>query len=429
MLNTITGALRANKSVHDWQIRRTSTVQNELYIIGEQVESRRTASSEVAQVLLYHDHDGKRGSSSLTFAPGHLEDCAKRIEEAVYMASLAGNPPYELPGPHSQPDVQINDPALAQNPEGVIEKWREDLVAAVKDEPMVSLSAAEFFVYNQHTDFINSKGASYSYPSTRAYLELVLLSRDGGIDSENHHAVSVRRAEDLDIRAVVKERASFARDMLHVSMPKAYTGPVVISGRSLASLFRPFLSKADAGALYRGISDTKVGDELFPDGVKGDVLSISMDSTVPFGLSSAPVDVEGLPARRVDVIKDGRVNAITAGKRFADYLGIEPTGTGGTMVVSGGTAGQEELLAGPVVELVLFSSLSANPMTGAFVSEIRLGYEIDEQGNRKPIKGGSVTGNVFKAFADCRISRELVKAGGYHGPSAIRFAELTISGE
>ena len=79
--------------------------------------------------------------------------------------------------------------------------------------------------------------------------------------------------------------------------------------------------------------------------------------------------------------------------------------------------------------MVSFADLRANPVTGDFVSEIRLGYEIGADGTKRPLKGGSVAGNVLDAFCDCRMSRETMKSGDYHGPRSIRFSKLVISGE
>lgn len=67
-------------------------------------------------------------------------------------------------------------------------------------------------------------------------------------------------------------------------------------------------------------------------------------------------------------------------------------------------------------------------ITGNFVGEIRLGYEITPAG-RRPIKGGSVSGNLFTALAGARFSQETSLQGAYLGPVGIRFPALTIAGE
>jgi predicted Zn-dependent protease len=83
---------------------------------------------------------------------------------------------------------------------------------------------------------------------------------------------------------------------------------------------------------------------------------------------------------------------------------------------------------GPVYEIVAFSSFNPDPVTGDFVSEVKLGYRHDARGVT-PIKGGSLSGNLFDALADVRFSRETYTDGTYHGPAALRCAQLTLAGE
>jgi predicted Zn-dependent protease len=60
-------------------------------------------------------------------------------------------------------------------------------------------------------------------------------------------------------------------------------------------------------------------------------------------------------------------------------------------------------------------------------SEIRIGY-LYEKGVRRPVKGGTVSGNVFDALGTARYSKETVLRGDYFGPVAVRFEGLTIAG-
>lgn len=430
-IQKVAQALERNSRVHDWQIRKTRTVQSELYLIGESVESERQADTESATVTLYHDRDGRRGSATLTFVPGGTADAAERIERAVFMAGLAGNPPHQLAGPAPATDVAVRDRVLAEKPVETIRDWSETVRRVAADEPAVRLSAAEFFIYHDEVEFLNSRGATHRYPATRAFIELVLISArpEASVESENYHSIEVRSAADLDLQAVVRERAALARDMLEVTLPGQWTGPVVISGEPLLRLFDPFLARANAENIYRNVFPTKLGDNLFGNRpVTGDPLDLTSDATLPYGIASAPADAEGLPGRRVPVLVGGRVENLLATKRFADYLGLEPTGARANVVVGAGTVPAGELMQGPAFHLVSFADLRANPLTGEFVSEIRLGYAIDADGRARPVKGGAVTGNVFDAFAACRLSRETIKVGRYFGPQAIRFDKLVIAG-
>jgi PmbA protein len=132
------------------------------------------------------------------------------------------------------------------------------------------------------------------------------------------------------------------------------------------------------------------------------------------------------------LIQDGVLRARQATQRYGQYLGVPVTGDEGNTEVAPGDTPLAELLSGgegdePVTHVVAFSSPEVDPVTGDFGSEIRLGYEITRDG-RRPIKGGSVSGNVFDAFADAHFSRDERDAQGYAGPRAVRFAELNVAG-
>lgn len=429
MLQQITRALRENPGVHDWQVRTRKVTEHQLYLIGQNVESRRSSFSEVAHADLFHDHPD-RGVTSLTFIPGQLDDMASRIERGVFMASLVSNPRHELPGPAGYEPVQVHDSELAGSPWQVIDGWRQSMLGVVAAEPGVRLSAAEFFIYDEQLEFANSRGAAGNYPSTKAFIEFVLLSQDEQNESENYHSVKVRAASQLNLEQIVREHAGFARDMLRVRMPHRHQGPVVISGDALGTLFDPFFARVNGQALYRKIFQTRVGDCAFGQrAITGDPLNLSTDPTLPFGLESAPFDDEGVALRAVPVLKDGHVQNLLATKRYADYLGLPVTGAASNTVVGAGSVFESALYEGPVCHLVSFAELHADPISGDFVTEIRLGYEIGADGSRQPIKGGSLSGNVFDAFASCHMSRETATYRRYHGPKAIRFENLTISGE
>jgi predicted Zn-dependent protease len=82
---------------------------------------------------------------------------------------------------------------------------------------------------------------------------------------------------------------------------------------------------------------------------------------------------------------------------------------------------------GPIYQLVAFSWLNPDELTGDFVAEIKLGYRM-EHGQSTPIKGGSLSGNLFDALAAAHFSREMQCTGSYLGPAALRFECLSISG-
>ena len=140
-------------------------------------------------------------------------------------------------------------------------------------------------------------------------------------------------------------------------------------------------------------------------------------------------DSDGLPAQDVLLIEDGVLRSRTATQRYAQYLGIPATGQPGVAEIEPGPSSMADLLQGEpsVYQVVAFSASNVDDLTGNIGMEIRLGYEIGPDGTR-PIKGGSVTGNLFEAMADARFSSETAQFPSFAGPRAIRFESLQVAG-
>jgi len=122
----------------------------------------------------------------------------------------------------------------------------------------------------------------------------------------------------------------------------------------------------------------------------------------------------------------------------ADYLNIAPTGVIGNLEIPVGPTSIVDLCKdkGPVLQVVEFSALMPDLVSGSFAAEIKLGYEY-QNGNVRPVKGGSVSGNLITGFETAGFSTEsqftnyalsLHRFGTYIGPEAARFESFQVSG-
>jgi PmbA protein len=98
--------------------------------------------------------------------------------------------------------------------------------------------------------------------------------------------------------------------------------------------------------------------------------------------------------------------------------------------VASGSTPMADLLDGdgPAYHVLAFSAPNVDELTGEFGMEIRIGYERGP-GGVQPLTGGSVTGNLFEALADIRLSSETRVNNTYAGPVAIRFGSLQVAGQ
>jgi PmbA protein len=204
---------------------------------------------------------------------------------------------------------------------------------------------------------------------------------------------------------------------------------VLIDAGEMAALFGPLQTNASAQSLYTKASRLTVGEPLPMEGAGGDPVTVLSNATLAYGLSSYAFDGNGMPGRRVEIVKDGVFVRPWATKQFADYLGVEPTGAWANLELPAGPRRFADLVAagGPVLHVRSFSWLNPDQSRGDFSSEVRVGY-LYRNGARTPVKGGSVSGNLFKALGSARFASERVMQGGYFGPSAVRIEGMTVSG-
>lgn len=429
--------------VDDWRLRRVVSTSTQYYLARREPENERSARSERLEVEVYNDHPAaqgdqpSRGSASVTLLPGDDAEVDERIGEAVFMAGLTDNPPFGLPGPAVYPQVLTADRMLEVEPARVARGLAGQLLEAVGREPGIALASAEFFVDRREVIFENSRGAHGQTTGTSLLLDLVLLARDdAGHETESHVELRRRALETVDLAELVHRQAQYAHDSLRATEPDTGRFPVIISDDALHGLLggafiSPLSLRSGARWKFQGMSPWEVGGSIY-GGAKatGDPLTVYANAVLPWGLGSAAFDEDGLPGTRLLVVEHGVLRNFWAPQRYAEYLKVPPTGAFGNLEVLPGSMPVADMWqgVGPLYHVVAFSAMMPDPVSGNFVGEIRLGYE--RRGNElRPIKGGSLSGNLFTDLAAARLSQETVMLGDYLGPQAVRFRELTVSGK
>jgi PmbA protein len=444
MAQIVVDALTDTPEADAWQTTTIAEEQTQLYVIGEQIESRRDVRDARVEVVLHNTHEPHSpdsagpvsGSSGVTLLSTDIADTATlyaRLNYAATIASLTDNQPYALPGLSAEgfPTVATADPELAGDMRAAVASAMNRLRAAVASWSSVRLSSAELYATRAQRSLRNSRGLVGHSQGTHVFLDFVVIAREDDREAEFHAELERRRLADLMIEGTVDAYASFARHSLYARQPATVTGPVILSGAALPEFFGPIVFNTSARAQYQKVSRVKPGEYLCGEEPRGDRLTLISDARRPYGLRSAPFDREGIPAQTVPIVAQGIYTHPWADARYAIYLGVTPTGSFANLTVTPGSWSLDDLRStesGPIYEIVAFSWFNPDEISGDFACEIKLGYRHDAHGTT-PIKGGSLSGNVFTALADARLSRETYSDGYYLGPAAIRFASLSIAGE
>jgi len=441
MLEQTVDALRKQDGVDDWLARHIQKTSTQYYVIGPSPESRRTVTSDQVAVVVMNDHPSAkkdegpmRGEAEVTILPSDLHHLPEKLSRAVFMARLTNNPAYGLPGPSEYPTLDLADSAMQGQPREVAERLIQQLTEALATEKDVRLSSAEVFVEESRIDIQNSRGVSGRQMQTELLFDFVLLASHKKEEMESHIAFTRRRAADLDVSALAHCQAQYARDAVVAGTPKTGTFPVVVSDEALAELLMssghsPLVLRSAAQLKYQRMSTWEIEESIFSKEPSGDPFTLYSNALLPFGTRSGSFDKEGLPAQRVPIVENGVLSHFWATQRYAEYLEISPTGSFGNMEIAAGSLPVESLLdgEGPLYHVVAFSAMSPDPLTGDFVGEIRLGYEM-WKGRTRPVRGGSISGNLFDVLAAAQFSQETVFLGDYKGPRGMRFARITVAG-
>ena len=445
----IVDAVRAHPGIDDWTIRLERSRGVQIYLAGTDVESVRQVSREAYEVEVFNDHSGAgggremaRGSATIPLAAIDLARLPAILDDAVTMASLINNPPWTLAGAATIPEVPLADPRLmdaaAATAAGLEAADRIRELTERERASGVRLSGAELFLTHYEDELLNSRGASGSSTATRVLMEITLLARGTQDETEYFRQAEARRLDDLGIDETVTRGAELARDKLRASTPRTRQGPIVIAGEALNQMMAgevigdpgAYLFQSSARAAYEHLSRFELGGSVYGDRQPdGDRITMRANALRPYGVASYEWDSDGLPAQDLLVIEEGILRARPATQRYAQYLGIPATGRAGTTQIGPGSTPHAALLQGdgPIIEVLDFSAANVEAVTGDFGMEIRVGYEVGPDG-RRPITGGSVTGNLFEAMGNARFSAETHVFAQYTGPEAIRFESLQVAG-
>lgn len=431
MFDAITDALTKRTDLLGWTLRHITRRGSQLYAVPGAIEALRDVTEERYVIDVLRDttvpgSEPSAGAGNATLLPGADIDAA--VDAASLHAGLVHNPPYGLPGPGIVPDVPLLDEALCRDMGGALSAAHQELAGAVRREAGVRMAAAEFFAEEKSVRLRNSRGIDASQNGTSLEVEWVLLARNSEHEVETFVEMRRRRLADLNLQEVVAERAGWARDLLAAQAPPQHTGAVILAGSALAEFMDTGVIQnlGSAGAKFSKSSTWEVGESVFRGAVRGDPLTIWANRQAPFGFASDRFDGEGIPSQRLLLIDNNRLAAFSAGRRYAEYLGIPATGAFGVIEVAAGRTAAADLREGNHVEIAAFSAFEADDVTGDFASEIRLGYTVTD-GRRIPFKGGQFIGNYLHALADATWSQETAFHGIYLGPAVVRFETLTVA--
>jgi predicted Zn-dependent protease len=444
-LDAVAAALRADARFSAWQVSDARGRSTQRYDVFGAPEVRRVVETHVIDVRVHVAHDdGTLGESS--FVVDKRAAIGAQLDAAFSRARLVKNKRWTLPGPQAAVAVDAVDAHIVEDAGGA----SDALMAAIarglpSTSSAVRCCSAEAFCDFRRVHLVNSLGLDRTREETSAFVEYILLAAatnrgaTGGDETETYSSMRTRTLAADALAARVDADARSVIDAQRARMPDSGVVDVVLVEQGIDEIYDAFVAHAGGGAAFEGWSKLKPGKAVVddgPDDVSGDVgdrLSLVSDPTVPGGLASFAFDDTGLSGAKVVVVDDGIFVGRPLEQRYACWLDQAPTSSWGNVVVASGRRTRAELLVPgprPLLLLERFSQLTPHPTTGSFSGELRLGYAIDAAGRAPPapLKGGSLTGNVFDAFRRAQFSAERAVRGRLHAPAALRLNAVQFTG-
>ncbi|MBD5459470.1 MAG: hypothetical protein HDR26_00780 [Lachnospiraceae bacterium] len=430
MTEKILSALKAC-GAQIYQITETKEESAELFFIRRSLDMKRLKEVHQASVTVYRQF-GEGEGRMLGSATVQLQDSftVKQMEEmlrdALYAAGFVKNKYYELyQGAQEAPDAEKKAKGLQENPpsEQSLSELAQCYARAMFAEDTqedVFLNSAEIFAGRTTCRILNSRGVDVSYVKSRVNGEFVAQCTAGqDVETYQHFAY-----EDMNTQALqkkVRETLEMTRARAcAVSAPPAGEYRVILSGSYVKQIFNYYINRSASGMIYPKYSTFQTGCDVQGEEVQGERINLTLKATVPYS-------GEGIPMKDRELIRDGKLQLIHGGNRFAYYLSLEPTGEYRGCRAPEGSVSLEEMKRDPYLEVVNFSDFQMDSYSGHFGGEIRLAFLYD--GERKiPVTGGSINGTILEAQKHLMFSREMQTEEDFEGPAAVCLGTVKVAG-
>ncbi len=208
--------------------------------------------------------------------------------------------------------------------------------------------------------------------------------------------------------------------------------PVCVAPRALATLLLPLRAALLGTEALTGDSPLRDrrGERLFDER-----FSFVDDALIPARPGSRPIDDDGVPSRRLELVRGGRLLAAAADLRVGALAGVPSTGHGWrrafapprvgftNLLVRSGDASRSELLAALAPGLLLADldwGAGPNPVPGPFAVRSPWVYYVEDGEVRGRLEGVTLTGNLLELLTRIvAIGNDATWIGSFCAPSMV----------
>ena len=317
------------------------------------------------------------------------------------------------------------------------------LSGAFRKYPDVYYATVVMQVTDSNARMVSSEGSAIETPSatTRLIMEAQTRADDGmellRVETFQAPSASLLPSE-AELNAKIAKMAVDLQALKNAPVAEPYDGPALLSGRAAAVFFHEVLGHRLEGHRQRDEDEgqtftKKVGQEVLPK-----FLSVTDDPTVHemAGMKLAgsyDFDNEGVPAKRVEVIKDGILkNFLLSRMPIKDFSqsnghgrnqpGLMPTGRQGNLIVSSTQSVPEAEMRQKLIDEVK----KQNKPYGLYFDDIQGGFTLTTRSLPQAFQVLPVI--VYKVYADGRPD-ELVRGVDIVGTPLAALTRILMTGD
>jgi TldD protein len=317
------------------------------------------------------------------------------------------------------------------------------LSSAFKTYPDVYYATVYLQVSSSNSRMVSTEGADIAVPSASARLVIEAQTRaEDGMDLIRVETFQAPAAgglpKEADLDAKILKMATDLKALRNAPVAEPYAGPALLSGRAAAVFFHEVLGHRMEGHRQRDEEEgqtftKKVGQEVLPT-----FLSVTDDPTLHEvdGVKLAGTyefDNEGVPAERVEVIKDGVLRSFLMSrmpvKGFAssnghgrNQPGLMPTGRQGNLIVTSSKTVPEAEMRQKLMDEV---KKQGKPY-GLYFDDIQGGFTLTTRSLPQAFQVLPVI--VYKVYADGRPD-ELVRGVDIVGTPLAALTRILTTGD
>ena len=287
---------------------------------------------------------GKR-SGTVTTAEFDDASLQRAVRAAEEIARLSPENPEAMPA--LEPQTYAPSRAYFEDAAGATPEWRAKAVApAIEQSRQKGVVSAGFVETGASIQALgNSKGLFAFDRFTSADYNLTARTADGsGSGWASRSFNELRLLDPAKLAAAAIEKAALSKSPAAIE-PGKYT--VVLEPSAMADMLAFLIFSANARQADEGRSffSKKGGGNRIGDQVLGEKVRIYSDPAHPLAPSMA-FDTQGLPVKRAVWFENGVLRDLFYSRFWAQKQGKAPTAGPVNMIMDGGSATMDELIAG-----------------------------------------------------------------------------------